>query len=50
MKRICSNVIFPCATLSDTDTGRIAIYYGADSYVGLAFTDVDRVVSYIKRT
>lgn len=43
------NVIFPCATLSDTDTGRIAIYYGAaDSYVGLAFTDVDRVVSYIK--
>lgn len=43
------NVIFPCATLSDTETGRIAIYYGAaDSYVGLAFTTVDRVVSYIK--
>lgn len=43
------NVIFPCATLSDSDTGRIAIYYGAaDSYVGMAFTDVNRVVKYIK--
>ena len=28
------NVCFPCATLQDKDTGRIAIYYGcADSYV-----------------
>ena len=43
------NVCFPCATLQDKDTGRIAIYYGsADSYVGLAFTTVDEVVSYIK--
>ena len=43
------NVCFPCATLQDEDTGRIAIYYGcADSYVGLAFTTVDEVVSYIK--
>lgn len=42
------NVCFPCATLQDADTGRIAIYYGcADSYVGLAFTTVDAVVSYI---
>ena len=32
------NVCFPCATLQDADTGRIALYYGcADSYVGLAF-------------
>ena len=43
------NVCFPCATLQDGDTGRIAIYYGcADSYVGLAFTTVDTVVDYIK--
>ena len=43
------NVCFPCATLQDADTGRIALYYGcADSYVGLAFTTVDEVVDYIK--
>lgn len=43
------NVCFPCATLQDADTGRIAIYYGAaDSYVGLAFTQLEDVVSYIK--
>ena len=42
-------VCFPCATLQDADTGRIAIYYGAaDTYVGLAFTQVDEVVAYIK--
>ena len=44
-----ANVCFPCATLQDTGTGRIAIYYGAaDSVVGLAFTRVDDVVDYIK--
>lgn len=44
-----ANVCFPCATLQDTETGRIAIYYGAaDSVVGLAFTEVNEVVSYIK--
>lgn len=43
------NVAFPCATLQDADTGRIAIYYGAaDSYVGLAFTTLEEVVGYIK--
>ena len=43
------NVIFPCATLQDGETGRIAIYYGAaDTHVGLAFTTVDAVVNYIK--
>jgi len=43
------NVTFPCATLQDPDTGRIAIYYGAaDSYVGLAFGYVDEIVDYIK--
>jgi beta-1,4-mannooligosaccharide/beta-1,4-mannosyl-N-acetylglucosamine phosphorylase len=43
------NVVFPCATLQDTGTGRIAIYYGAaDSYVGLAFTQIDEIITYIK--
>ena len=43
------NVCFPCATLQDADTGRIAVYYGcADSYVGLAFTTADEVVDYIR--
>ncbi|MDO5391478.1 MAG: glycoside hydrolase family 130 protein [Eubacteriales bacterium] len=43
------NVTFPCATIHDAETGKIAIYYGAaDSYVGLAFTTVDEVVDYIK--
>ena len=42
------NVVFPCATLQDAQTGRIALYYGAaDSYVGLAFTTLDIVVDYI---
>lgn len=43
------NVCFPCATLQDASTGRIAIYYGAaDTYVAMAFTKVDEVVDYIK--
>lgn len=43
------NVVFPCATLNDAATGRIAIYYGAaDSYVALAFTTVDEIVDFIK--
>jgi beta-1,4-mannooligosaccharide/beta-1,4-mannosyl-N-acetylglucosamine phosphorylase len=43
-----SNVIFPCATLHDALTGKIAIYYGAaDTYVGLAYTTVDEIVKYV---
>jgi beta-1,4-mannooligosaccharide/beta-1,4-mannosyl-N-acetylglucosamine phosphorylase len=43
------NVCFPCATIHDSATGRIALYYGcADSYVGLAFTKVDEIIAYIK--
>ena len=43
------NVCFPCATIHDSESGKIAIYYGAaDSYVGLAFTTIDEVVDYIK--
>ena len=42
-------VVFPCAALTDADTGRIAIYYGgADTVVGLAFTTVEDTVRFIK--
>lgn len=48
-KGFVPNVCFPCATLQDADTGRIAIYYGAaDSYVAMAFTQLDELVDYIK--
>ena len=44
------NVCFPCATIHDSETGKIAVYYGAaDSYVGLAFTKLDEIVDYIKK-
>ena len=37
------------ATIHDSESGKIAIYYGAaDSYVGLAFTKLDEIVDYIK--
>jgi beta-1,4-mannooligosaccharide/beta-1,4-mannosyl-N-acetylglucosamine phosphorylase len=43
------NVTFPCATLQDADTGRIAIFYGAaDTYSALAFAQVDELIDYIK--
>ncbi|ADO78184.1 glycoside hydrolase family 130 protein [Halanaerobium praevalens] len=41
------NVVFPCASLVDAATGRIAIYYGcADTVTGLAFTTVDQLIAY----
>ena len=43
------NVVFPCSTLCDAKTGRIAIYYGAaDTVVALAFTQVDELVAWVK--
>lgn len=43
------NVAFPCATLADQDTGRIAIYYGAaDTVTALAFTTVGELTEFIK--
>lgn len=43
------NVTFPCATLQDAETGRIAIYYGAaDTYLGIAYTKVDQLISHMK--
>jgi beta-1,4-mannooligosaccharide/beta-1,4-mannosyl-N-acetylglucosamine phosphorylase len=43
------NVVFPCATLCDAATGRLAIYYGAaDTVVALAFAYVDELIDLIK--
>jgi beta-1,4-mannooligosaccharide/beta-1,4-mannosyl-N-acetylglucosamine phosphorylase len=43
------NVAFPCAALTDPETGRITIYYGcADTVTGLAFCYLDEVVDFIK--
>ncbi len=43
------NVVFPCAALTDAETGRIAIYYGgADTVTALAFTQVDELITFIK--
>ena len=42
------NVLFPVSTLTDSKTGRIAIYAGgADTITELLFTDIDTVVDYI---
>jgi len=46
-KGFVDNVIFPCATLQDSESGKIAIYYGAaDTYVAMAFTDIDTIIDY----
>jgi beta-1,4-mannooligosaccharide/beta-1,4-mannosyl-N-acetylglucosamine phosphorylase len=43
------NVCFPCATLCDAQSGRIAIYYGAaDTCSAIAFGRVDEIVERIK--
>ncbi len=43
------NVAFPCAALTDADTGRIAIYYGcADTVTGIAFTTIDELLPWLK--
>ena len=43
------NVVFPCAALCDAPSGRIACYYGAaDTVTGLAFTQVDELIAFIK--
>ncbi len=44
------NVTFPCASLQDADTGRLALFYGAaDTYCAIAFAQVDEVIDYIKK-
>ncbi|MDN5343469.1 MULTISPECIES: glycoside hydrolase family 130 protein [Oceanotoga] len=43
------NVVFPCATLHDSKTGKIAIYYGAaDTVTALAFTTVEELIKFTK--
>jgi len=43
------NVTFPVATLADSATGRLAIYYGcADSVTSVAFAQVDELIDFIK--
>jgi len=45
------NVVFPCAALFDEPTGRIAIYYGgADTVTALAFTRLDDVLDFMKKS
>ncbi len=45
------NVCFPCASLHDPHTGRIAIYYGcADTVTGLAFGYIPEIIELTKRT
>ena len=44
------NVVFPCAALTDAESGRIAVYYGcADTVTGLAFTTVDHLMDWMKK-
>jgi beta-1,4-mannooligosaccharide/beta-1,4-mannosyl-N-acetylglucosamine phosphorylase len=45
------NVAFPCATLFDAQTGRIAIYYGgADTVTALAFANLNEILDFIRTT
>jgi len=42
------NVVFPCASLADKDTGRIAIYYGcADTVTSLTFGYIDNIIDFL---
>lgn len=41
------NVVFPCAALTDSESGRLAIYYGgADTVTCLAFSQVDELIDF----
>lgn len=43
------NVVFPCAALVDSATGRLALYYGgADTVVAVAFGYVHELVQFIR--
>jgi beta-1,4-mannooligosaccharide/beta-1,4-mannosyl-N-acetylglucosamine phosphorylase len=42
------NVCFPCAALTDGQSGKIVIYYGcADTVTSIAFTTIDKLSSYL---
>ncbi len=43
------NVFFPCAALCDSDTGRLALYYGAaDTVTAVAFGYLDEIMQSIR--
>ena len=43
------NVTFPCASLHDPETGRIALYYGAaDTYTAVAYGNIPEIIEHIK--
>jgi beta-1,4-mannooligosaccharide/beta-1,4-mannosyl-N-acetylglucosamine phosphorylase len=43
------NVVFPCATVQDPESGRITIYYGAaDTVIAIAFSCVDKLLTFIE--
>lgn len=45
------NVVFPCAALTEPESGKLAIYYGcADTVTGLAFGYVNEIIDFIKNT
>ena len=45
------NVCFPCASLHDPETGRLAVYYGcADTVTGLCFGYIPEIIDFTKRT
>ena len=45
-----ANVVFPCAALTDSAAGRLAIYYGcADTVTGLAFGYINDILKYIRK-
>ncbi len=45
------NVTFPCASLHDPETGRVAVYYGcADTVTGLAFGYIPEIIEFTKKT
>ncbi len=44
------NVVFPCASLYDATTGRVAVYYGcADTVVGMAFGYAHEIIEFTKK-
>jgi beta-1,4-mannooligosaccharide/beta-1,4-mannosyl-N-acetylglucosamine phosphorylase len=44
------NVAFPCAALTDPDSGRLAIYYGgADTVVCMAFGYMDEIIAEVRK-
>jgi beta-1,4-mannooligosaccharide/beta-1,4-mannosyl-N-acetylglucosamine phosphorylase len=44
------NVAFPCASVQDPATGRIALYYGgADTCTNLAFGTIADIIDFIRK-